>query len=198
VTVPAIPGDGFGGVPGVQLKPTGLLLPESLSYELWEQVGFTLGVLRDLTAWALGDWILFGEGVFGEMYAQGVEVTGRKKDTLLEYARVARQVPRERRRNLSFTHHQIVAARPPEEQDLWLDRAEANVWSCEELRGAIQDPDRALSTRPRQNHSQIEHLELVETVARDLLDAAQPLSAGYRRVPEHVLDRLANALGVTR
>jgi hypothetical protein len=122
-------------------------------------------------------------------------VTGRQKVTLLDYARVARRVPRSRRRTaLSFTHHQLVAAMEPDEQEEWLDRAEANRWSVEEFRGALREPD-ALPTRRDRSRARVEVLELVEDVALALLRASEPLGDGYARVPEDVLDRLANALG---
>ena len=116
MTVPAIR-DWFGGMVGVLVDATGLTVPDDLAYEDWEKIGFHLGVLSDVVKWALADWIIAGEQLYGERAAQGVEITGRSKTTILEYARVARKVPRERRRDLPFTHHQILAARPAVEQD---------------------------------------------------------------------------------
>jgi hypothetical protein len=185
------------GIPGVAIDATGLQVTGNLRFDDWERVGAHLGALRDLTSWALGDWIIAGEALFGERAAQGVEATGRSKATLLEYARVARQVPRSRRRpGLSFTHHQLLAAKAPAEQVEWLDRAEANRWSVEELRGMLHDP--ALSTRRNQSRARVELVELLEDVARAVLRAAEAMGDGFARVPEHVLDRLANALGEER
>jgi hypothetical protein len=181
-----------------QLTPTALTLLDELDFEEWEEIGARLGQLRDMTAWAFGDWLLFGEAVYGELAAQGIEATGRSKITLLEYVRVARQVPPSRRRpQLSFTHHQLVASKTPAEQIEWLDRAEANHWSVEEFRGMLRG-DPALSTRRDQSGSRMRALELMADVARALLRAAEPCGDGYARVPEGVLDRLADALGVTR
>jgi hypothetical protein len=182
------------GIPGVTLTPTELVISAELTFDDWESVGFQLGLIRDMTTWALGDWVAVGETLFGERMAQGVEATGRKKATLLEYARVARRVARSRRRpNLSWTHHQVVASREPPEQDELLDRAEANRWTVEELRGMLSDPaylDRRITGRPT-----VEVLELVHDVARAVLRAAEPLGGGFSRVPDDVLDRLRNALG---
>src|SRR5690242_6219676 len=109
-----------------QLTPTGLTLGDA-DFDTWQEIGSRLGRLRDLTAWALGDWLLWGEGRYGEDAAQAVEATGRSKATLLEYVRVARQIPTERRRSCSsFTHHQVVASMAPDEQAAWLDRSEAS------------------------------------------------------------------------
>jgi hypothetical protein len=137
------------GVEGVRLSRTGLtVLDPRLPYEAYEHVGRQLGVVRDMAAWALGDWLLAGELLFGEECYQAVEATGRSKVTLLEYARVARNVPPHRRREaLSFSHHQLVAARPPAEQTRWLDEAEANRWSKEELHGMLRAEPAALPAR---------------------------------------------------
>jgi hypothetical protein len=106
----------------------------------------------------------------------------------MEYARVARKLPPSRRRpGLSFTHHQLVAARPPEEQDEWLDAAEAHRWSTEELRGLLQKPPPALSTRR-------ELMERVEDAARALLAATVPDAPGWARVPADAVERLTRAL----
>ena len=125
--------------------------------------------------------------------AQGIEATGRQKSTLVEYARVSSKVARSRRRaGLPWFHHKLVAALEPEEQSEWLDRAEANGWSSEELRGLLHD---SVAQRRDRSRARIEVLELVEDVARALLGAAEPLGDGYARIPEEVLDRLRNALG---
>jgi hypothetical protein len=186
------------GVQGVRFDRGGLQLDRVVDSSEWESVGYVLGQLHDACRFALGDWILIGEDLFGDdIVAQAVEVTGRSKATLLEYARVARQMPRERRRpSLSFTIHQLVAAKGPRDQDEWLDRVEANGWSTEELRGALQTG--ALSTRLDRSPARVEVLELVEDISRAVLRAAERRGDGYSTVPDDVLDRLANALGEER
>jgi hypothetical protein len=183
------------GIPGVTIDGLGLRVDAVIAYDEWERIGLHLGVIRDLTSWSLGDWILIGETMFDEdRVAQGVEITGRKKATLLEYARISRKVPRSRRRtSLSWTCHQIVAALEPEEQTEWLDRAEANRWSPEELRGVVRES--AYRDRANESRSPVRVLELVERVARDLLRASEPLGDGFARVPMDIVERLANALG---
>jgi hypothetical protein len=137
------------GVPGVRFTRVGLEIVDPLSLDDCEHIGFVLGKLRDATAFAIGDLFVFGEGEYGEAFAQVVEATGRSKTTVMEYVRVAGSVSRRRRRScLSFTHHQLVAAREPAEQDELLDAAERNAWSVEEFRGALAGRlDPALSTR---------------------------------------------------
>jgi|SRR5581483_767347 len=182
------------GVPGIAITQTGLTLIGEVTFGEWEQLGAGLSALGDMTKWALGDWLIVGEGLFGEQMAQAAEATGRSPDTLLQYLRVARKVrPSNRRPNLSWTHHQLVAAKPPEEQVDWLDRAIANRWSVPEMRGAISD--RGLLSKPRRRRPDVEILELVQDVARAVLAARVRRGDGFSTIPDAALDRLANALG---
>jgi hypothetical protein len=191
------------GVPGVRLTSVGLeILDPNLSLDELEHVGWVLGKVRDATSFAMGDLLNFGEAEHGEDFAQAVEATGRSKVTLMEYARVARLVVRARRRSgLTFTHHQLIAAREPEEQEEWLDRATANRWSVEEFRGALAGRigfDESLSTRQegRPTPEVLAPPADADGAARALLAAAQFDGHGLVHVPEHAVVRLANALGV--
>ena len=73
----------------------------------------------------IGDWLVYGEHTYGEMYAQALDATGFSYGTLANQVYVAQRFDFSRRReNLSFSHHQEVAALPPEEADELLDRAD--------------------------------------------------------------------------
>jgi hypothetical protein len=185
------------GISGASWTETSLDLPPDLQFKDYEAIGWALGSIRDMSAWGLGDWLNYGEAAYGERYAQAVEATGRSKTTLLEYGRVARAVPRSRRRpSLTFTHHQLVAARHPDEQEELLAAAEAEGWNIEEFRGFLRKT--ALSTRRHQGPGPGEVLGLLQDIARAILRAATHAEAGYAHVPEDLLDRLANALGEQR
>lgn len=176
-----------------KLTATGLAIGAELDFDEWENVGYVLGRVRDATAFALGDWLLWGEGMFGELAYQAVEATGRQPDTLREYVRVARNVPVSRRRpSLSFTHHQLVASRPPEEQDRWLDIAVERGLSVPSMRGHLHEP--ALLARRTESRPDAKIVELVFRVGRALCKAATPTGAGEATVPADLLDRFANAL----
>jgi hypothetical protein len=181
------------GIAGVVFDEIGLRFQVEIAYDDWVGIGAILGKIRDSTSWAIGDWLLAGEALFGDRVAQGIEATGRQKATLVEYARVASKVPRERRRgSLPWFHHKLVAALEPEEQMEWLDRAEATGWSSEELRGALHH---GVAQRQNTSRARIEVLELVEDVARALIRASERLGDGYARIPEPILTRLENAVG---
>lgn len=113
---------------------TSLDLDPSLSYDRWESLGAMFGSLHRSACWLIGDWLNFGERVYGETYAQGAEATGLSPDTLMHYSWVARQIPPERRNPfVPFSSHRIVAALEPAEQELWLKRVEDEGWTRREL-----------------------------------------------------------------
>ena len=187
----------LGGFPGCSLTPTGLVFDGDLpDFDQWRHIGFVLGRVRNATQWAIGDWLLAGETLFGELAAQAVEETGLKKDTLLQFVRVARNVQASRRRpTISWSHHQAAAALDPAEQDRLLSIAEDKRLSLEEFRGLLREaPARRLAVENRPPAAEI--VELVWSIGQTLLRAARDEGDGTAVVPAAVLVRLANALGV--
>lgn len=106
-----------------------------MCFDEWAAVGQRIARISSGSAWALGDWLLFGERRFGGRYRSALEATKLDYQTLRNYAWVARSFdPARRRSELSFQHHAEVAALSAAEQDLWLHRAEAQGWSRNALR----------------------------------------------------------------
>ena len=115
-----------------------LELSADMSFDEWASVGHRIARIHNGAAWALGDWLLFGERRFGERYRSALDATNLGYQTLRNYAWVARCfAPSRRRERLSFQHHAEVASLPAVEQDLWLHRAEAQDWSRNELRRRV-------------------------------------------------------------
>lgn len=116
-----------------------LQLRQGMSYRDWVTVGKRLASVSSASTWALGDWLLFGERSFGHRYRAAIEATNLDYQTLRNYAWVAGRFAAHRRRGaLSFQHHAEVAAMPEAEQDLWLQRAQNECWSRNELRRRIR------------------------------------------------------------
>jgi hypothetical protein len=160
--------DAFG-IRGARWTATSLELPSDLAFADYEHVLWALGRARDMTSWALGDAIRFGEAVYGERYAQAIEATGRAKSTLMNYVSVARRVPPSRRRaRLSWSHHEAVASLEPRERDRWLDRAEAEGLSVEELRGLRGTRDLPAPVGPEPSDCPAVLDELVASVREQL------------------------------
>ena len=115
-------------VSAFQLRP-------GMSLKEWTMLGSRLGRVSSASAWALGDWLLFGQRNYGRRYRTALQETNLDYQTLRNYAWVAgRFDPSRRRDRLSFQHHSELASLPEPDQDLWLRRAETEHWSRNELR----------------------------------------------------------------
>ena len=166
--------------------PTSLVLPADMSYERYEALGFALAQAHNRIGWWIADWINFGERVYGEMYAQAIEVTGMRYATLMTYASVARRVPVERRRpELKFGHHAEVASLEPKEQSEWLEQAVVNDWKRDDLRHRLRPP----KVLP---HA-VEAADL-EVAARGIVEGARQMGDGFYVTRDSFL-RLCYALG---
>lgn len=128
-TVLALPGE---------ISAVGLRLPPDISFDQWNAVGDQLKAADRSVRWWVGDWLVHGERKWGEMYAQAMDATEDAYQTLADAKWVSQQIDFSRRREkLSHSHHKEVAALAPAEQSEWLEKAETEGWSRNELRRAI-------------------------------------------------------------
>lgn len=137
----------------VVLSPVGLVLDDDVPEDQWRRIGESLGQMERSKLWWVGDWIHFGNKRWGERYAEAETLTGYDYQTLANAASVSKsfETLSRRREKLSWSHHREVASLPPDQQDSWLDTAEAEGWSSRDLRHRItlSDPvklDAALNT----------------------------------------------------
>jgi CYTH domain-containing protein len=101
----------------------------------WTVQGRKLGTIGRQSPWWVGDWVRYGNAKFGERYVRASRITGYDIQTLKNMAYVASRFdPSRRRDELSWSHHAEVAALPPEEQDRWLSRVQADHLSVKDLR----------------------------------------------------------------
>ena len=141
--------------PDASYSLVSLDLSPDLTFERWQAIGRRIAGIAEASTWWLADWASFGEVAYGEKYRQAIEATGLGYQTLRNYAWVAGRFAVSRRRDtLSFAHHAEVAALSPAEQDVWLDRAEAEGWSRNEVR------DRLRAEREGNAHGVVERLRL--------------------------------------
>lgn len=116
----------------------------------WLKVGSTLGRLGRYSRWWVGDWLLYANRRWGEMYVEAAQITGYDYGTLRNLASVARKFTLSRRRdNLSWGHHADLASLAPAEQDYWLDRAAELRLSREDLRIELRTARRLKASRSR-------------------------------------------------
>jgi hypothetical protein len=127
---------------GSEATEVALKLPKKMKYEDWESAIHQLIAAGASSSWLIGDGLAQGESWFGEDYAQAFDPEKLKRidvDTLRNYQWVSENVAVVRRRtNLSWSHHQEIAAMKPNEQEYWLNLAELNKWSRNELRREVK------------------------------------------------------------
>src|SRR5262245_49562302 len=124
-----------------QLGPTGLRVTGEPTLDDWAGIGELLRTFEHGLQWAIGDWINAGEGRFGDKAAQVLGHTAWSVRTTAIYRWAASRVPPENRRvDLTFSHHLVVADMSPQEQRAWLEKAAASgeatgeTWSVQRLK----------------------------------------------------------------
>jgi N6-adenosine-specific RNA methylase IME4 len=120
------------------LTATSWNLPEGLTREQWVALGRKLVSCEKNIQWVLGALWIYGERSYGDGRALAEEI-GVDYQTVRNYASVVRAfeiVPT--RDNLSFGHHEAVAALPPPQRGQWLDRAEREGLTVAKLRQGIR------------------------------------------------------------
>jgi N6-adenosine-specific RNA methylase IME4 len=153
------------GLPGTW-EATGWVAPEQLDFDDWEAIGPLLRSMEGAVHWWIGDWLNYGEYKWGEMYAQAMDETGFQEQTLTNDVWVSRHIEFSRRReNLSWSHHAEVATLEAAEQDYWLEQAENEGWTRNELRRQLraaqpklelpQDKYRVLYADPPWHYDQV-------------------------------------------
>jgi hypothetical protein len=121
------------------LTPTSWAAGCELGVSEWVEQGRCLGAIGRGSAWWIGDWVRYGSVRYGDKYAAASQVTGYDEHSLMNIAYVAgRFEPSRRRPRLSFSHHAELAGLSSEDQELWLDRAEAERLSVRALRSELR------------------------------------------------------------
>ena len=145
------------------------------------------GVLEDISNWVLADLLVWGEElayaevgnrepsqkfwdardqVWGEMLRFCKKNT--TKSAAYHLVATAKAWPYERRRHttcISFEHHRLLSGYPPDQQEYWMDVAEAGEWSSAKLRQSLYsgiDPLVVANTPP--------HVEYTPLWTRERMD----------------------------
>jgi hypothetical protein len=121
------------------LTPTSWEAGRELAIAEWVEQGRCLGAIGRGSGWWIGDWLRYGSARYGDKYAAASQVTGYDVQSLMNMAYVASRFDGPRRRpGLSFSHHAELAGLAPDDQELWLDRAEAGALSVRALRAELR------------------------------------------------------------
>ncbi len=127
--------------PFIEATPTGLILAKDLTFEEWNAIGSSFGTALQTAAWCIGDWMVYGERKWSKqllldgaafdpkapnripsaVFDTAIASTCLDRQTLSQYASVCRKIPMEERRiNLSFGHHRLLAPLPSPQRFEWM------------------------------------------------------------------------------
>ncbi len=123
----------------VEYSNIGLLIDGQLSLDEWAATGFAISQMTKSITWWLGDWIVYGESLYGEKSAQFIDAEQFQPDQV-RYARwVATEFPPSRRRyEVGVSYYAAVRTLPEPQQDELLEAASQHVISRDELRQAVR------------------------------------------------------------
>ena len=133
----------------IKLTETGLIAEPDATEDAWRRVGEALARIERGTQWLIGDW--YNQIPWGDKQA-ACERVGINPKTARNYAVVANTIPMSRRRDISFGHHEVVAALPEEDQDELLDEAVREGLSVRKLKEAkanLEGANALPATTPR-------------------------------------------------
>jgi hypothetical protein len=117
---------------------TGVIATGSPTFEQWELALQWSEAIKEASPWWIGDLLLLGEAAFGDFH--NAALNDYDPETLANLKYISRAVPPSRRRDaLSHSHHGTVASLPPDEQTMWLEKAETEHLSVHALRRQIQE-----------------------------------------------------------
>jgi len=129
--------------PPYTLSPLSLTFRDGTGYDDWAYYTGRLIEIHRGIDWWLADAFLYGEGTFGEIYAQVVPEGTYSRGAIRNAMSTARSIPPSRRRpTLSLHMHTEIQALPDDLGDRMLDLAEENEWTREELRAQVRTAKR--------------------------------------------------------
>ena len=166
----------------VRYEPNTAYLKPGLKIEEWAKMGREMLFIREGINWWLGDWLVYGESQYGDLMWQYVEQAFTIK-TINTIKYVCSQLaPEMRHPRLSFSHHiEVVYKLPPDLRESYLQIAENNGMTRNELREKILKDVGEIRKNPRLTDRQAEiaikakKLELLDK----FLSEINPLEANY-------------------
>lgn len=104
----------------------------------WREAGKLLHATGNSNTWETADWLLAGDD-FGVM-KEAAQIVRRSVGTCKNMRVVAKSFPTAKRHvDVTFAHHQTVAALPESEQERLLRAAAANQWTVGKLRSVVRN-----------------------------------------------------------
>jgi hypothetical protein len=130
----------FGEPVGVHITKTGLAFTRSVAIDEWIDLGKKLKKIEGAIQWWVGDWLNYGEKVYGAKYTEALQILDYEEKSLRNIAPVSKKVEMSRRRDSpSWGHHAEVAVLEPKQQAEMLDWAGTHGASVRDLRTKIKN-----------------------------------------------------------
>jgi hypothetical protein len=131
--------DGTVKLGNFRLTMTGLVVEGRISQEEWWAFFEGVQKIESTIQFIIGDLAIYGEEEFRISYEEIAARTGYKKETVENYAYVARNMPQALRSDkLSFNHHYLVASLATDaEKQQWLATAQEHDLSVRNLELAL-------------------------------------------------------------
>lgn len=191
------------------------LTDPEMTYDAWESLGRFFGKMERSTLWWVGDWLIFGEALYGHEASQGIEattaeryseaerVTGLAHGTLMNVRTICASIAKPRRRSeLGFWIHEAVAKLDADDQTKWLQEAIEAGMTKQQLREAIRESlrgpdaeDEGDEPAPADEPVVATIAEQIETAARKVIEDAYINSDGDYVVPSEAMNQLFAVLG---
>jgi hypothetical protein len=122
----------------VKLTDTSMVIADDTTFEESVSLYDFIDKIRERGRWWLGDLVNFMEGKFPDKYTQAIELTGLTYSRLTTIVSVCARIdPSRRRKELSFSMHEMCAYIPCQTADHLLDRAIKEKWTPEQLSDAV-------------------------------------------------------------
>jgi hypothetical protein len=175
--------------PEVSFQRRALVIDNVMPFGRWLRLGELLEDMEDGMQLWIGDYLNTGEKIYGEKYAQAVNM--RQADRWKNYAWVARSVEKSSRKDfpLRYKHYEAVAPLEPLEQKKWLKAAVENGWGVAELRREIGRERMIQDPPPRDDFQPLEPPVVLPEVEPEFeeVSAVKP-SRFYPEVPQTIGD----------
>jgi len=152
----------------IVVEGTVVKVNENATLDDWKSFGEKIKKAENGIQWILGAWWNYGHEKWSSVADEFVGELGYRRATLHNYGSIYKRVTSSRRREfLSFRHHEDVAALPPAKQVYYLEKAEKEGLSSDNLREVIRKAERPeLKEEPVRTRHYITEIRLTALLER--------------------------------
>jgi hypothetical protein len=180
----------------VLIHTAGIEFKEPLNKPEWLELVSEVYARWRCSNFQMADALNHGVQQWGEKYVFAQQIFRREYGTLRNICSIGNRIPLSRRRdNLHFSHHEVVAALPLEEQDKYLSEAESQSLTVSDLRELIRTSKSQVLPIPQTEESSGEDLISWFSDGFRFVRGATDWPASQRRAFQSEWRRLCLAVG---